>query len=171
MTEDISTDVQAIQKRAETMAITNDKEYKAAAILLQQDKAMQKRADEIFGPSKASTYKAHKDACSLFKRVLDPLKAAETRIKEVMGTYDPEGDPKAPGISRKTVYTAVVTDMVALCKGVADGTVPPSYVQGHQVSLDWVGDYNAREGGKPLYLPGVEWTKKVVITCRTGEAS
>lgn len=62
----------------------------------------------------------------------------------------PPATPKVEGVSYREIWSAEVDDLVELCRGVADGTVPSSYVTANMTAIN----QKARAERGAFALPG-----------------
>lgn len=71
--------------------------------------------------------------------------------------------PKLAGESHREVWSAEITDIVAMCKGVADGTIPPEAVAPNMTFWNSM----ARSYKSAFGFPGVKAVCKTILASRT----
>lgn len=81
------THIQVFAEKAKEKQISSQVELEDAATILKEIKGWQKRVKEIFGPIKDKTHKAWKEVCDQESGYLNPLKQAESFLKQKMGAY------------------------------------------------------------------------------------
>ena len=74
--------------KAQTIAITDQKSYNDAAEFVLRIVGLRKQVVDHHAPIKTATHKAHKEAVSAEKKLLDPLQQAETIIKRAISDWD-----------------------------------------------------------------------------------
>jgi len=74
--------------KAQTIAITNQVSYDDAAEFIVRIVGLRKQVIEHHAPVKTATYKAHKEAVAAEKKLLDPLRQAETIINRAISEWD-----------------------------------------------------------------------------------
>ena len=84
--------IQVFAEEAKDKHISNQTELEEAAFVLKEIKGRQKRVKEIFGPIKDKTHKAWKEVCDQENGYLNPLKQAESFLKNKMSVYQTEQD-------------------------------------------------------------------------------
>ena len=74
--------------KAQAIAITNQVSYDDAAEFIVRIVGLRKQVIEHHAPVKLATHKAHKEAVAAEKKLLDPLRQAETIIKRAISDWD-----------------------------------------------------------------------------------
>ncbi len=91
----------------------------------------------------------------LAERVLEAPSVAPTVVL-------PKSTPRVAGVSFREVWSAEVTDLVALCRAIADGTQPASLVEPNTTALNGL----ARSLKGAMAVPGVRAVAQKVAASR-----
>lgn len=86
--EQVMTRSLSLATKAQTLAVTCDEEYNAAADQLKDAKALRKEIVTHFQDMKAKAYDAHQTVCRKEKKALDPCDGVITLIGSKMGVYE-----------------------------------------------------------------------------------
>ena len=167
-----------IVRAANAVLVHDDATYKIAAeILTTQIKPMQKAIVKGCDPVRASTTKAWQAALDLEKKLLSPLKQAETLIKTKMSDHQEEVAqqrqdqveflpssviPSAPGTSTRKTWHAEVVDLQALIAAVAKGEAPATLLKVDEARLKKV--VNSLDG--EVDYPGVRIWQQIGIAAK-----
>ena len=146
-------------------------------------KDKKKMWEGMIAPAKEASYQAHKAICDLEDEISEPLERAERLIlKPAIARFEKEQESrrveqeaklqketgfkievpvetKMNGVSYRTSYFALVTDIKALLKGVLDGIVPADVVAPNTKALNSA----ARSFKDTLNWPGVEVKSERVV--------
>ena len=90
----LENEVTAIEVVAEKFAVSNDSQYAEAGAFGRALKSKMAEVTEFFAPLKKSAHDAHKQICDREKKMLEPLKNAESILKKAMGEYAFEKERK-----------------------------------------------------------------------------
>ncbi len=99
--QDIEREVEPIILRAHTIIVRSAADRADAMEFLKAVKNAQKRASEFFAPIVDSAHKAWKQATASRASVLDPLEAAEKRVKLTVTTWDREEEAQRMAEQRR----------------------------------------------------------------------
>jgi ATPase subunit of ABC transporter with duplicated ATPase domains len=83
----LSTETALVVQQAQSFAVTTNEQYEAAGAFLTTIKSKAKAVVDFFADSKAKALAAHRAICESEKKLLDPLKDAESVLKRAMGAY------------------------------------------------------------------------------------
>lgn len=86
----LDSEASAIELKAQRMTVANDNDYLAAAEMLKQIKATQKKVTEYWYPLRVAAKAAYDRVLSRKKDMIDPLKSAEDILKGKMAQYSDE---------------------------------------------------------------------------------
>lgn len=92
--QNLTREVSDIEFQAEALIVENDEDYRNAAEFGKTIKQKATVVTEFFKPMKDSAYQAHKAVCDREKKMLAPLKNAESIVKRTMGAYVTEQERK-----------------------------------------------------------------------------
>ncbi len=90
--DQMTRDVASIASVAKSFIISTSTEYEQAADLVKNIRTKAKAVTDLFKPIKEAANAAHKKAVEQEKRLLDPLKGAETALKAEMNRYTTEAE-------------------------------------------------------------------------------
>lgn len=92
--QDLERDIAPVVARANTIVVSSAEDRADAMEFLKAVKGAQKRATEFFAPVVDSAHKAWKQATAARASVIDPLDAAEKRVKLTVTTWDREEEDR-----------------------------------------------------------------------------
>jgi hypothetical protein len=87
-TQELTQETALVVQQARAFIVDSTESFQAAGAFLKTVKDGMKKVTDFFADSKAKAAAAHKAICESEKKMLDPLKAAETTLKSTMGAYD-----------------------------------------------------------------------------------
>jgi hypothetical protein len=146
-------------------------------------KNFRKEWEGMIAPAKEAADQAHQAICDMERKISEPLERAEKEIlKPAIARFEQEQEkirmetearlktetgfdiavPKETrmeGVSYRTTYFAMVTDVKALIQGVIDGSVPADAVSPNMKALNQA----ARSFKDTLNWPGVEVKSERVV--------
>lgn len=150
--------------------------FQATVMFAKGIKDFRNQWEALIGPAKEAAYQAHQAICDMEDKVSEPLERAERLIlKPAIARFEQEeakrreadqarlrqqtghnievpDETKIKGVSYRTTYFALVTDIKILLKGVLDGAVPMDAVSPNMKALNNA----ARSFKDTLNWPGVE---------------
>ena len=85
--DELTEEVTGIELRAGQLVVSTDDEYKEAGEFGRMLKGKMADVKSFFEPMKKAAHDAHKQICDREKTMLEPLKNAETILKQSMGAY------------------------------------------------------------------------------------
>lgn len=97
----LTSSVTAIELQAESIVIVGDDDYQAAAEFGRELKRKSAEVTAFFKPMKDAANKAHREVCQREKAMLEPLKNAESALKQKMGRYTMEQERQREELERQ----------------------------------------------------------------------
>lgn len=157
--------------------------FEAIVVFAKRIKNFRKEWEEMIAPAKEAADQAHQAICDMERKISEPLERAEKEIlKPAIARFEQEQEkirtetearlktetgfdiaiPKETrmeGVSYRTSYFAIVTDVKALIQGVLDGIVPSDALSPNMKALNAA----ARSFKETLNWPGVELKSERVV--------
>lgn len=179
--EKVEKPVNDIIVTANKMVVTNQEQRFEVGSFLKTIKDMEKQVTETFGDMVKTAKSSYDKAKALRDKFLDPLEVAEKDLKAKIVTWEVEQEKirlqeqvkaikeaeakglepkiihpealKVKGQSLKSIWSAEVTDLMALVKAVAEGKAPISFLLPNQVALN----QQAKASMDSIEYPGVKF--------------